>query len=76
MRTRALPTSATRKASASSSSASACLGLIGAILEQRLVTVYREPTPNGYVSKADVGPDGTLATRAFPDASVPVSRFM
>jgi len=50
--------------------------LIGAILEQRLVTVYREPTPNGYVSKADVGPDGTLATLAFPDASVPVSRFM
>nr|WP_294507334.1 Uma2 family endonuclease [uncultured Rhodopila sp.] len=43
-------------------------------LEQLLVTVYREPSPDGYLSKADVGRDGILAPLAFPDATIPVSR--
>jgi Uma2 family endonuclease len=44
-------------------------------LEQLVVTVYREPSAEGYLSKADVGRDGVLAPLAFPDAGIPVSRF-
>jgi Uma2 family endonuclease len=44
-------------------------------LERGLVTVYRSPSPDGYLSKADTGQDGTLTLLAFPDASIPVARF-
>jgi len=44
-------------------------------LEQLLVTIYREPSPDGYLSKAEVGRNGVLAPLAFPDARIPVSRF-
>jgi Uma2 family endonuclease len=44
-------------------------------LEQRVVTVYREPSADGYLSKADVGRDGVLAPLAFPDAGILVSWF-
>ncbi|MFL5256839.1 MAG: Uma2 family endonuclease [Rhodopila sp.] len=45
-------------------------------LERRLVTVYREPSPDGYLSQADIGQDGSLTSLAFPDASVLVARFI
>jgi len=45
-------------------------------LEQRLVTVYREPAPGGYLSKMDVGQDASLAPLAFPDAKIQVSLFI
>jgi len=44
-------------------------------LEQRLVTIYREPSPDGYLSKSDAGRDAILTPLAVPDASIPVSRF-
>jgi len=44
-------------------------------LEQRLVTIYREPAPDGYLSKLDAGRDAILTPLAVPDASIPVSRF-
>ncbi|PPQ28892.1 Uma2 family endonuclease [Rhodopila globiformis] len=45
-------------------------------LEHRRVTVYREPSPGGYLSEAKVGLEGLLTSLAFPDASIPVARLI
>jgi Uma2 family endonuclease len=44
-------------------------------LEQRLVTVYRDPAPGGYLLKTEVATDESLAPLAFPDAKIQVSLF-
>jgi Uma2 family endonuclease len=44
-------------------------------LEQRLMTIYREPSPDGYLSQETVGQNGILTPLAFPDASILVSRI-